>query len=144
MTMARFRALPERRNAMISPSQCCSARSLLGWSIAKLASAALVSATAIDNFEAERRAPVLAVAGQIRRAFERVGVVFLPGEDVRLRPGALFEASGDSARVRVCDKTRRSLAPVESAAGAAHGAHTALFRGYAWLKSQRFSKFTGT
>jgi hypothetical protein len=73
------------------------------------ASAASISASAIDDFEAERHAPVPAVAGPIRRAFEPVGVVFLPGEDVRLRPGALFDVGGDSARVHV-RQTRRSLA----------------------------------
>jgi transcriptional regulator with XRE-family HTH domain len=83
---------------MISAVQCRSARALLGWSVAKLASAASVSASAIDYFEAERRAPGPAVAGALRRAFEPVGIVFLPGEDVRLRLGALFEVDGDSAR----------------------------------------------
>jgi hypothetical protein len=77
---------------MISAAQCRSARALLGWSVAKLASAASVSASAIDDFEAERRAPLSAVAGPIRRAFEPVGVAFLPGEDVRLRPRVLFVA----------------------------------------------------
>jgi hypothetical protein len=86
MTMARFRTLSARPSAMISAAQCRSARALLGWSVAKLASAASVSANAIDDFEAERRPAVPAVAGPIRRAFEPVGVVFLPGEDVRLRP----------------------------------------------------------
>ena len=41
-----------------------------------------------------------AVAGPIRRAFEPVGVTFLPGEDVRLRQGRCFEFGGDYARVR--------------------------------------------
>jgi transcriptional regulator with XRE-family HTH domain len=91
---------------MISAAQCRSARALLGWSVAKLASAASVSASAIDDFEAERRAPVPAIAGPIRRAFEPVGVVFLPGEDVRLRSETLFEVSGHSARVHV-RQTRR-------------------------------------
>jgi transcriptional regulator with XRE-family HTH domain len=107
--MARFRILSARPNAMISAAQCRSARALLGWSVAKLASASSVSATAIDDFEAERRAAAPAVAGPIRRAFEPVGVVFLPGEDVRLRTGALLEVGGNSARVHV-RKTRRTLA----------------------------------
>jgi hypothetical protein len=109
ITMARFRALSARPNAMISAAQCRSARALLGWSVAKLASAALVSASAIDDFEAERRAPVPAVAGPIRRALEPVGVVFLPGEDVGLRPEGLFEVGGDITRANV-RQTRRSLA----------------------------------
>jgi hypothetical protein len=52
---------------------------------------------------------VPAVTGPIRRAFEPVGVVFLPGEDVRLRPMALFKVGGESARVHV-RQTRRSIA----------------------------------
>ena len=67
ITMARFRTLSARRNAMISAAQCRSARALLGWSVAKLASAASVSASAIDDFEAERRAPIPAVAGSNAR-----------------------------------------------------------------------------
>jgi hypothetical protein len=107
--MARFRSLSARPNAMISAAQCRSARALLGWSVAKLASAASVSAIAIDDFEAERRAAVPAVAGPIRRAFEPVGVVFLPDGEVGLRSGALLEVGSDSARVHV-RQTRRTLA----------------------------------
>ena len=107
--MTRFRTLSAPPNAMISAAQCRSARALLGWSVAKLASAALVSASAIDDFEAERRAPAPAVAGPIRRAFEPVGVVFLPDEDVRLRSGALLEVGSNNARVHV-RQTRRTLA----------------------------------
>jgi transcriptional regulator with XRE-family HTH domain len=99
--MARYPTLPARPNRMISAAQCRSARALLGWSVAKLASAASVSASAIDDLEAERRPPTPAVARPLRRAFEPVGIVFLPGEDVRLRLGALFEVGGDSARVHV-------------------------------------------
>jgi hypothetical protein len=66
-------------------------------------------ATAIDDFEAERRAAAPAVAGPIRRAFEPVGVVFLPGEDVRLRSRALLKVGGDSARVHA-RQTGRTLA----------------------------------
>jgi hypothetical protein len=91
--MARFRAFSAHPNAMISAAQCRSARALLGWSVAKLASSASVSASAIDDFETERRAPMPAVAGPIRRAFEPVGIAFLPGEDVRLRPSALQGAA---------------------------------------------------
>ena len=108
--MARFRTLSACPNAMISATQCRWARALLGWSITKLASSASVSASAIDDFEAERRAPMPAVAGPIRRAFEPVGVVFLPGEDVRLRSGAQFEVGGDSARVHMRQTRRRLVA----------------------------------
>ena len=109
ITMARFGTLSERPNRMISGSQCRSSRALLGWSVAKLASAASVSTSTIDDFETERHAPLPAVAGPIRRAFERVGIAFLPGEDVRLRSRARFEVGGDSARVHV-RRPGRSLA----------------------------------
>jgi hypothetical protein len=101
ITMAHFRTFSARPNPMISAAQCRSARALLGWSIAKLASAASVSASAIDDFEAERRAPVPAVAGPIRRAFEPVGVAFLSGEDVRLRPTGAVRSRRRQRRVDV-------------------------------------------
>src|ERR1700732_95963 len=88
ITMARFRTLSARRNAMISAAQRRSARALLGWAVAKLASAASVSASAIDDFEAERRAPIPAVAGPIRRAFEPGGGAVFSGGEVRARTGA--------------------------------------------------------
>jgi transcriptional regulator with XRE-family HTH domain len=105
MTMARFQTLSASSNAMISAAQCRSARALLGWSIAKLASAASVSETAIDDFETERRAGGAAVARPIRRAFEPVGVVFLSGEDVSLCSSAPLELGGDSEHKR--GQTRR-------------------------------------
>jgi len=70
---------------MITPAQCRSARTLLSWSINKLASAASVSGTVIDDFELERREPDAATLDAIRRTFEDVGVVFLPDGDVRMR-----------------------------------------------------------
>jgi hypothetical protein len=79
--------LSAHSNAMISAAQCRSARALLGWSVAKLASAASVKGSAIDDFKTERRAPVPAVARQIRRAFEPAGVLFLRGDDVTCARG---------------------------------------------------------
>jgi transcriptional regulator with XRE-family HTH domain len=73
---------------MISASQCRSARTLLRWSVSKLASAASVSESAIDDFELERRQPNGITAEAIQRAFEDVGVVFLPRDDVQLRSAA--------------------------------------------------------
>jgi transcriptional regulator with XRE-family HTH domain len=73
---------------MISAAQCRSARTLLGWSLSKLASAASVSVSAIDDFELERRQPDAITTDAIRRAFEDVGVVFLPEDDVQLRGNA--------------------------------------------------------
>lgn len=71
---------------MITPAQCRSARTLLSWSVNKLASAASVSGTVIDDFELERRQPDAATLEAIQRTFEDVGVVFLPDDDVRMRP----------------------------------------------------------
>jgi transcriptional regulator with XRE-family HTH domain len=70
---------------MISAAQCRTARTLLRWSVSKLASAASVTASAIDDFELERRQLDAITIDAIQRAFEDVGVVFLPQDDVQLR-----------------------------------------------------------
>jgi len=44
-----------------------------------------VSESAIHDFELERREPSAITADAIRRAFEGVGVVFLPQDDVQLQ-----------------------------------------------------------
>jgi transcriptional regulator with XRE-family HTH domain len=76
---------------MISAAQCRSARTLLGWSVSKLASAASVTESAIDDLELERRQPDMATLDAIQRALEDVGIEFRPGDDVRLRAsGALL------------------------------------------------------
>ena len=72
---------------MISPAQCRAARTLLSWSLAKLAAAAGVSEAAVDDFELERD-PDGPAAEAIERAFEEVGVEFLPQDDVRVRVAA--------------------------------------------------------
>ena len=70
---------------MISATQCRSARTLLRWSVSKLSNVASVSESAIHDFELERRQPSANTTGAIRRAFEGVGVMFLPQDDVQLR-----------------------------------------------------------
>ena len=70
---------------MITAAQCRSARSLVRWSLSKLATAASVPANVIDNFEMERQRPDAAALGALQRAFEDVGVDFLPDDDVRVR-----------------------------------------------------------
>ena len=82
---------------MISAAQCRCARTLLRWSVSKLASVASVSESAIDNFELERRQTNAMTIHAIQRAFEDVGVVFLPQDDVQLRSDA--SAQGDHRRV---------------------------------------------
>ena len=72
----------------ISPAQCRAARTLLAWSVSKLASAATVSESTIDDFELERRPLDTGTREAIRRAFEEVGAAFLPGDDVRFEPAA--------------------------------------------------------
>jgi hypothetical protein len=44
-----------------------------------------VSESAIDDFELERRQPSATTTEAIQRAFEDVGVVFLPQNDVQLQ-----------------------------------------------------------
>jgi hypothetical protein len=73
---------------MITAAQCRSARTLLGWSLNKLSSAASVPESVIDDFEVERRCPNAAALDAIRRAFEDVGVVFVRDDDVRMRAEA--------------------------------------------------------
>ena len=73
---------------MITAAHCRLARTLLGWSLNKLSSAASVPESVIDDFEVERRCPNAAALDVIRRAFEDVGVVFLRNDDVRMRAEA--------------------------------------------------------
>src|SRR5262245_20454416 len=80
-----FREPRRTARTMISAAQCRSARTLLRWSVSKLASAASVTASAIDNFELERRQANATTNQAIQRAFEDFGVVFLPQEDVQFR-----------------------------------------------------------
>jgi transcriptional regulator with XRE-family HTH domain len=79
---------------MITAAQCRSARTLLGWPLSKLAAAALVSETDIDDFELERRSPQSATVNAVERAFAAVGVVFSPDGGVRLvSPGEAAKLS---------------------------------------------------
>jgi transcriptional regulator with XRE-family HTH domain len=70
---------------MITAAQCRSARTLLTWSLSKLASAASIPESVIDSFELERHQRDAAILGALQRAFEDVGVEFLPNDDVRVR-----------------------------------------------------------
>jgi transcriptional regulator with XRE-family HTH domain len=73
---------------MISAAQCRSARTLLGWSVNKLSSAASVPESVIDDFELERRRPSAATLDAIRRAFTGLGFIFLRDGDIRVRTEA--------------------------------------------------------
>jgi hypothetical protein len=78
---------------MITAAQCRCARTLLSWSVAKLASAALVRESDIDDFELERRLPNTAILDTIRQALEGAGMEFLADDDVRLRARALWSSA---------------------------------------------------
>jgi transcriptional regulator with XRE-family HTH domain len=69
---------------MITAEQCRSARTLRSLSLAKLAAAAGVSESEIDEFELERRQLDPAALEALRRTLEEVGIRFLPDGDVRL------------------------------------------------------------
>jgi transcriptional regulator with XRE-family HTH domain len=69
---------------MITAAQCRSARTLRNLSLAKLAAAAGVSESEIDDFELERRQLDPAALEALRRTLEEIGIRFLPGGDVRL------------------------------------------------------------
>ena len=71
---------------MITAAQCRSARALIGWSLAKLATAAAVTESELDNFELERQPPSIGVAEAVEAAFAGVGVTFSDDGDIRLRP----------------------------------------------------------
>jgi ribosome-binding protein aMBF1 (putative translation factor) len=68
---------------MITAAQCRSARTLLGWSVARLAAAARVAESDIDDFELERRRLDGATVRGIERALA-AGVAFTSDGDVRL------------------------------------------------------------
>jgi transcriptional regulator with XRE-family HTH domain len=70
---------------VISPAQCRAARALLMWTMPKLAAAAQVSVSTINNFETQRRQPIPASIAAIQRALEAAGVEFLPSNGLRLR-----------------------------------------------------------
>jgi transcriptional regulator with XRE-family HTH domain len=69
---------------MITAAQCRSARTLRGLSLAKLAAAAGLSESEIDDFERECRPLDPAARQALRRALGEAGIAFPPGGDVRL------------------------------------------------------------
>ena len=79
---------------MITAAQCRSARALIGWSLAKLATAAAVTESELDDFELERRPPRTGFAEAVEAAFAGVGVTFSDDGDIRLRPAAAGTGMG--------------------------------------------------
>jgi transcriptional regulator with XRE-family HTH domain len=83
---------------MITAAQCRSARTLLSWSVSKLARAALVSERTVDDFELERRETDPPTLEAIRRALEAVGIVFRHND--AFRPAAVSLCYGHSCPPR--------------------------------------------
>jgi len=79
----------------ITAAQCRSARTLLSWSVSRLASATSINRCEIDDFELERRVPRTETRETIRHALEAAGIVFLPHDDVRGRARSSDCKGGD-------------------------------------------------
>ena len=62
----------------ISSEQCRAARGLLGWSQADLSRASKTATKTIADFERGAREPYARTLDDIRGAFERAGVEFIP------------------------------------------------------------------
>lgn len=73
-------------NGKLTPARCRDARSLVGLSLADLATAAIVAPTIICDFEASGMMPSEGILQAMQRALERAGVEFIEG-GVRLRKG---------------------------------------------------------
>lgn len=105
------------------PAQIRAARALLGCSQEDLATAADIGLTSLREIEGQKRPPDTEAAGKIRRAFDNLGVAFVPsgpdgGPGVRLidnrphiiRPpttmtfwdGMPFTVEWEGKEVRVC------------------------------------------
>ncbi len=73
----------------MTAEQCRAARALLGWSQDALAEASGVAKATLADFERGARSPYSRTLGDIQRALEAAGVVFIPenggGPGVRLR-----------------------------------------------------------
>ena len=71
---------------MMTAAQCRSARALIGWSLAKLAAAAAVAESELNDFELERRPPRAGLAEAVEAAFAGVGVTFSDDGNIHQRP----------------------------------------------------------
>ena len=99
----------ERKSTMtITAAQCRSARTLLSWSVSRLASAASINRCEIDDFELERRVPHTQTRETIRHALEAAGIVFLPHDDVMMHRGGAqsSDCRGDDGGLPVAPLSR--------------------------------------
>ncbi len=65
----------------MTPAQCKSARSLVGWSQERLANESLVSVSTVRNFERRRGAPQQSTLALMSRALEGAGIEFINGDE---------------------------------------------------------------
>jgi transcriptional regulator with XRE-family HTH domain len=70
----------------VTPEQCRTARTLLGWSQPDLAKAAGTGRATISRFETGESTPHASNLAAIRAALEAGGVVFIEGDDT-MGPG---------------------------------------------------------
>ena len=77
---------------IIIPAQIRAARALLEWSQEQLAAAAEVGLSTVRDIESQRRPLDTAAAGEIRRALENAGVIFVSGGP-EAGPGVRFVAN---------------------------------------------------
>jgi transcriptional regulator with XRE-family HTH domain len=77
----------------MTPAQCRAARGLLNWTQAKLAEAAGIGVSIVTGFEQSWKVASPAKIQAMQRAFEAVGVEFIPengsGAGVRMKKGKL-------------------------------------------------------
>jgi transcriptional regulator with XRE-family HTH domain len=79
----------------ISPEQCRAARGLLGWSQSDLSKASETATKTIADFERGAREPYARTLEDVRAAFERTGVEFIP-------------ENGGGPGLRLAKRTKRS------------------------------------
>jgi transcriptional regulator with XRE-family HTH domain len=72
---------------MITGEQAKAARKLLGWSMRKLAREARISKSTLVRLEAKQVRPFERTLSKLQRTFEKEGVDFPDGEQVRLMEG---------------------------------------------------------
>lgn len=88
---------------MIDHRQIRAARALLNWSQEDLARAADMATSSIKNVESETSSARRETIRQIRDAFDRNGVEFMPGSGLRLKTDIVTVHDGKSATTALLD-----------------------------------------